>query len=164
LIEIISAELTLTATPAPKKIEVEVAAKANLWHPKHLRELYEKSQSETLPPMETVFTDMALLEKTLKEHGLSTSVVSDNQLLCQIGDALLDYSRQTAGEPFKVTISGQQNIDGFFNEMECFEREYKQNVQSYTYNKLMENVKESNMKIADETVLKDNSILLTVDI
>jgi len=114
--------------------------------------------------METVFTDMALLEKTLKEHGLSTSVVSDNQLLCQIGDALLDYSRQTAGEPFKVTISGQQNIDGFFNEMECFEREYKQNVQSYTYNKLMENVKESNMKIADETVLKDNSILLTVDI
>ena len=146
------------------KAVLAVAAEAHLRHLKHLRELYEKGQSETLPPLETIFNDIVLLKKTLEEHGLTVSVLSDNQLLCHIGDVLLDYSRQTAGESFNLTVSGLQNIDDFFNEMECFEREYKQNVQSYTYNKLMENLNESNMKVAEETVLEDNSILLTIDI
>ena len=145
------------------KAALVVAAEANLLHLKHLRELYEKSQSETLPPMKTIFNDITLLKKTLEEHGLSVSVLSDDQLICQIGDVLLDYTRKTAGEPFEVTVSGLQNIDDFLNELECFEREYRQNVQSYTYNKLVESLNKSNMRIADETVLEDNSILLTID-
>lgn len=135
------------------KVALAVAAEAHVRHLEHLRELYEKNQGKALPPIETIFNDMMLLKKTLKEHGLSVCVKSDNQLLCPVGDVLLDYFRQTEGEQFNVTISGLQNIDDFFNELECFEREYKQNVQSYTYNKLMENLSESNMKIADETIL-----------
>ncbi|MDR1630661.1 MAG: hypothetical protein LBS36_10695 [Oscillospiraceae bacterium] len=146
------------------KTALAVAAEANLRHLKHLRELYEKGHGETLPPIETIFNDMTLLQKTLEEHGLSVSVVSDHQLLCRIGEVLLDYTRQTAGEPFRVAVSGLQNIDNFLNEMECFEREYKQNVQSYTYNKLINNLSESNMTVAEETVLEDNSILLTINI
>lgn len=146
------------------KAALAVAAEAHLRHLKHLRELYEKSQSKALPPIETIFNDMTLLKKTLQEHGLSVSVLSDNQLLCQIGDVRLDYSRQAVEDPFKVIVSGLQNVDDFFNEMECFEREYRQNVQSYTYDKLIENLNQSNMKIVEETVLEDNSILLTIDL
>lgn len=146
------------------KALLAVAAEANLRHLKHLRELYEKGQSETLPPIETIFNDITLLKKTLDEHGLTTSVLSDNQLICRIGDVLIDYTRQTNGEPFQLTISGLQNIDNFFEEMECFEREYRQNVQSYTYNKLMNNLNERNMNVVEETILEDNSIMLTIDI
>lgn len=145
------------------KALLAAAAEANLRHLKHLRELYEKNKSETLPPIETIFNDIKLLKKTLEDHGFTVSVLSDNQLICQIGDVLLDYT-QINGKPFQLTVSGVENIDSLFNEMECFEREYKQNVQSYTYNKLMENLSASNMKVSEETVLEDNSILLTIDI
>jgi hypothetical protein len=125
----------------------------------------EKGQPLTqLAPLQTIFNDLSLLEQTLREHGFAVTVVSENQLTCQAGEAYLDYSRQTFGEPFEVTVSGIQNIDRLLTEIECFEREYKQNVQSYTYNKLVEGLNESNMKITEETVLEDNSILLTIDI
>ena len=154
----------ITAAAAGSKAVLAVAAEANLRHLKHLRELYEERKNETLPPLETIFNDMSLLAKTLTEHGLVVSILSDNQLSCQIGEVLLEYFRQAAGEPFKVNVSGLQDIESFLNEMECFEREYKHNVQSYTYNKLMENLNESNMKLVREDLLEDNSILLTIDI
>ena len=155
---------TAAAAAVGSKAVLAVAAEAHLRHLKHLRGLYEKDQNETLPSIETFFNDVTLLKKTLEEHGLFVSVLSDNQLLCQVGDVSLDYFRSTAEEPFSVTVSGLQNADDFFSEMECFEREYRQNVQSYTYNKLVENLNESSMKIREETVLEDNSILLTIDI
>ena len=117
-----------------------------------------------LAPMLTIFNDIILLEQTLREHGLSVTVISENQLICQAGGACLDYSRQTAGEPFQVAVSGVNDVGKFISEMECFEQEYKQNVQSYTYSKLIENLSDSNMKIVEETLLADNSILLTIDI
>lgn len=122
------------------------------------------TENETLSPIETIFNDITLLEKTLKEHGLTVSVVSDNQLACWVGDALFDYTRQKDDEPFTLTVSGLQITDSFLKEIECFECEYKQNVQSYTYNKLIENLSANNMRVVEETVLEDNSILLTIDI
>jgi len=154
----------VAAAAVGSKTALAVAAEAHLRHLRHLRELYEKSQSDTLPPLETIFTDAVLLEKTLQEHGLRVAILSDDHLSCQIGAVSLDYSRQSGGGPFKVTVSGLQNIDDFFTEMECFEREYRQNVQSYTYDRLMKNIHASNMKVADETLLEDNSILLTIDV
>jgi len=117
-----------------------------------------------LTPMKTIFTDTALLEQTLREHGLPVTVVSGNRLRCQVGGGQLEYHRQTAEEPFYVTVSGVGDLRRFAAEMECFTQEYRQNVQSYTYNKLMENLGESQMRIAEETVMDDNSILLTIDI
>lgn len=146
------------------KAVLAVAAEAHLRHLNHLKKLYMESQNEALPPIETIFVDGSILEKTMIEHGLSVSVLSGNQIICQLGEVYLDYSRQTAEEPFKLTISGLQKVDEFFNELECFEREYKQNVQSYTYNRLIDNLSENNMKVAEEVLLDDNSIMLTIDI
>ena len=153
-----------TAAAVGSKAILAVAAEAHGRHIRHLRELYEKSQRKALPPIETIFNDSTILEKTLKEHGLSVSAISDNQIVCKIGETQLNYFRQTDGEPFKMTVSGLRSIDEFLDELECFEREYKQNVQSYTYHTLMENINRSSMSVAEETILDDNSILLTIDI
>ena len=117
-----------------------------------------------LAPMQTIFIDKFLLQQTLTEHGFSVNVTGENQLVCQAGEAHLVYSRYAEGSPFWVTVSGVQNIDRFIAEMNCFEHEYKQNVQSFTYKTLVENMKKTKMRIASETVLEDDSILLTIDI
>lgn len=146
------------------KAALAVAAEANLRHLKHLRELYVKSQNETIPPMKTIFNDSILLEKTLRDHGLSVTVISENEIVCHINDIQLNYIRQNQTEPFILSITGIEDMNKFWDEIDCFEREYLQNVQSYTYNKLVESLAENNMKIAEETVLEDNSIMLTIDI
>ena len=117
-----------------------------------------------LSPIQTIFHDHLLLEKTLREHGLAVTVCSEDRLVCQAGKMQLSYVRQKAGEPFYATVSGVKDINQFLKEMDCFDREYRQNVQSYTYHKLMEGLAENNMKVAEEAVLEDNSILLTIDI
>ena len=164
---------TVTATAASVGVLVgmagskaiyAVAAEAHARHLDHLRELYQKSQSAELPPMESIFTDVVLLEKTLREHGLTVEIVSENKLVCAAGSTQLEYARNAVGEPFFVTVKGVDNAEQFFEEMACFDREYRQNVQSFTYNKLMESLAQNNMRVAEETVLEDNSILLTIDL
>ncbi len=164
---------TVTATAASVGVLVgmvgskaiyAVVAEAHARHLDHLRELYQKSQSAELPPMESIFTDVVLLEKTLREHGLTVEIVSENKLVCSAGSTQLEYARNAAGEPFFVTVKGVENVEQFFEEMACFDREYRQNVQSFTYNKLMESLAQNNMRVAEEAVLEDNSILLTIDL
>lgn len=118
---------------------------------------------KSLAPIQTIFTDQALLEQTLREHGLSVEVVSGTELVCYAGSARLRYVQETAGEPFIVTVTGVDNVDRLKKELKCFEQEYMQNVQSFTYNQLVKNM-DSNMKITEEVVLEDNSLLLTIDV
>jgi hypothetical protein len=115
-------------------------------------------------PIETIFSNGVLLEQTLRERGLAVTALSEHQLICDVGDMRLQYHQQAAGEPFWLTVSGIQNMDDFLAEMECYEREYRQNVQSYTYGRLKNNLRELNMNVADETLLEDDSILLTIDV
>ena len=155
-----SVSIVLIPLAVALSVTVKAAAAAQI-EQKNKRKEHTLTQ---LAPMQTIFNDKTLLEQTLREHGFSVTVMSENQLICQAGEARLDYSRQTAGEAFWVSVSGVDHVENFISEMECFEREYKQNVQSYTYNKLVENLNESNMRISEESVLEDNSILLTIDI
>lgn len=146
----------------PLAVALSVTAKAAVE-----TQIENKAKGQTvtqLAPMQTIFNDLTLLEQTLREHGLAVTVVSENKLICKAGEASLEYTRALSGEPFWVTVSGVKNVDNFISEMECFEREYNQNVQSYTYNKLVENLSGSDMKVAEETILDDNSILLTIDL
>lgn len=146
------------------KAALAVAAEANLQHLKHLRDLYIESHNQTIPPIETIFNDGNLLEKTLREHGLPISVISENKMVCQINNIQLNYIRNDNTSPFFLSITGIKDINTFWEELDCFEHEYLQNVQSYTYNELVEKLANNKMQIAEETVLEDNSILLTIDI
>jgi hypothetical protein len=146
------------------KIALGVAAEANLRHLAYLKELYAKSQNGRLPPIETIYSDYALLHKTLTEHGLQVSEISDNRISGQSGNIVINYTRQTSDDVFWATVSGIQNEDEFFADFGSCENEYRQNVQTNTYNALIENLQNSNMSIESETVLEDNTILLTINI
>jgi len=156
--------MSISIVLIPLAVALSITAKAAVETQREQKNKAKGQPLKQIAPMETIFNDLSLLEQTLREHGFAVAVMSENQLICQAGQARLDYSRYTAGEPFWVSVSGVNNVDNFISEMDCFEREYKQNVQSYTYNKLMENLNESNMSVAEEAVLEDNSILLTIDI
>lgn len=114
--------------------------------------------------LETIFNDSELLAKTLKEHGLDVSVENDNHVICLSGEVQLNYTRESEDTPFVVTISGLEDPNSFVDELECFEKEYQQNVQSFTYEKLMSGIEDRNMTLSDEQILEDNSILLTIEV
>jgi hypothetical protein len=142
---------------------VPLAIALSLTTSEKMSDRIKHNNGKQLPPIETIFNDVSMLEKTLREHGLSVNVLSDNLLVCNVNGVQLNYIREDNVEPFFVTINGVRNTHQFLNEIECFENEYRQNVQSYTYNKLVENLSQNNMKITEEDVLEDNSIVLTVD-
>ncbi len=156
--------MSISIVLIPLAVALSITAKAAVQTQIDYKNKNREQQFTHLEPMQTIFNDALLLEQTLREHGYAVTITSENQLICQVGEARLDYTRETQGESFWVTVTGINNINNFISELDCFEREYKQNVQSFTYNKLMENLSESNMKVADETVLEDNSILLTIDL
>ena len=142
----------------PLAIALAVTVKASIG------DKFEIINDEQLPPVETIFNDTELLIKTLTEHGVTVTVISENKITCCFDDITLTYSRQSNNEHFYVHIAGVKDYDKFFTEISCFECEYKQNVQSFTYNSIIESLDENNMKVVNETVLEDNSILLTIDV
>lgn len=117
-----------------------------------------------LPPIPTRFTDISLLEKTLREHGLSPEIHTENELSCTTGNGGLTYRRDVCVDAFTVTIDGLSSPEELLEELECLQEEYGQNVQSYTYERLITSLRENNMTLHSESVLEDNSILLTIDI
>jgi len=119
---------------------------------------------QKISSMETDFTDNALLAKTLHEHGLPVNEISDNLITVKTSNYELRYERTHVGEAFMVSASGWHDIDKLAFDINCFEKEYKSNVQSYTYNNLLKNLSENGMSIENEIVLEDNSILLTINI
>ena len=151
--------MSITSLLIPAVIALAVTAKGGSDKKKR-----KKQMSEKFPSLETIFNDVSLLEETLRNRGLQVTRISDNQVMCKAGSVHLGYSRQNVEEPFWVTVSGVKDTDKLMSELECFEREYRENAQSYTYHKLMENLKDSNMRISDEEVLEDNSIMLTINV
>lgn len=126
------------------------------------KEKYVKNNS--LPILETTYVDVALLNKTLTEHGLTVTKETENYLSCTTRKGALKFFRNVNTEAFKVEIMGIENIHGLISDFELIENEYNSNVQTYTYSKLVNGIKENNMSIESESVLEDNSILITISV
>ncbi len=126
--------------------------------------LIEKAAENREITFETVFNDVHLLQKTLSEHGLIVNVISENELVCSVDNIQLSYLRQDVARPFMLNVTGVNNINEVLSELECFENEYQRNVQTFTYNRLLENAEAHKMRVSNEVVLEDNSIMLTLDI
>lgn len=151
--------ISVVLVPMAIALLISVGAASGSISSKRLNKLLDESIE-----FETDFVDALLLKKTLTEHGLEVIMNDNNNLVCYVDVVTLSYKRQNESEPFTVTVNGVKDADSFIEELECFEREYKQNVQSYTYNKLMDNLDSHNMSVANEEILEDNSIVITLDI
>lgn len=113
---------------------------------------------------ETVFTDHELLIKTLKDHGLNVEAESENKIHVRTDDYDLTYSRANRGDAFKLTATGNKGPGSLAFDIDCLEREYRTNVQSYTYERLIRNLSENGMTVESEELTEDDAIVLTINI
>ena len=122
------------------------------------------SQSNTSQePILSRFNDSSLLQKTLEEHGISVGKVSDNYLTASFLGGQIAYYRQSADEPFCIDLKEIDCLDDLLNELDQIDTEYDNNVQTYTYERVMKNLPEG-MLVESEEVLDDNSIVITLTV
>ena len=131
-------------------------------------EKWEKMEVEEgateLGPIKTIFNNVELLEKTLQEHGFKLDVISQTKVTARAGNAEMIFTRLNEIDPFSVTVQGLCDANALLKEIHSIETEYQQNVQSYTYEKMLTGLSEKNMTIAREHVTADNSIVLTINV
>ncbi len=114
-------------------------------------------------PIETMFNNCELLEKTLLNHGCGVKVISENEIIVETECGNMRYVRENASLPFGLLLDEISNPDKFFENLKSFEVDYGRNVQAYTYNHIKENLSDG-MSITDEEVLEDDSLFLTINI
>jgi len=111
---------------------------------------------------QTVFLDKETLVKTLKEHGLDEISILENEITCRIEGYRLKFTRENS-EPYKLSITcpSTGNTEETMLELDG---EYAKNVQEATYMKIKERLAKNNLKIDNEEILEDDSIVLTVNL
>jgi len=124
----------------------------------------QRGSKDKLESLQTDFTNCELLSKTLQEHGLPVSIISDNCISVKIEKYELVYERPNSDEAFMVSARDWDGAEELMRHIDSLGKEYKSNVQTYTYDRLIQNLSGSDMTIESETVLEDNSILLTINI
>ena len=113
--------------------------------------------------METAFVDCDLLVKTLKDLDCHVSKVSENQINVATNCGVLKYIRTDESQAFRMYIDEISDASGLMENIRAFEQDYGRNVQAYTYDHIVKNLSDG-MTLEDESVLEDDSLLLTINI
>ncbi len=126
------------------------------------KQLAEAQQEHKPVCFETSFNDANLLLQTLQEHGLQVTVEGDC-FVTQFDDARIVYRRLSEDGPFVMDIGEVGDAQCLIDELDSIEKEYNGNVQTYTYQRLMNNLP-NGMVVESEQMMEDNSILLTLTV
>lgn len=116
---------------------------------------------------ETAFMDKDLLIKTLEEHGVTNITTGEvwetNKISGQIDSYTLTFEKPSDDKPYylKITCLDSDNPEEKLNDINS---EYALNTQEETYLSIVEKLKDNNMKLENEEVLEDNTIVLTVNL
>ncbi|GAB6056535.1 hypothetical protein JCM15415_18510 [Methanobacterium movens] len=127
-------------------------------------DLFGIEEPISMPSFEypTNFNDEELLMKTLKEYDLEP-FKENGDIICHIEDTCLKFNK-IADEPFNVQIETRGNVKEMFDHLLILDEDYKLNVQSLTYEALKKNLADRDLSIDSEEVLKDDSIMITLNI
>ena len=115
----------------------------------------------------TAFMDKELLIKTLEEHGVTNITTGEvwetNKISGQIDSYTLTFEKPSDDKPYylKITCLDSDNPEEKLNDINS---EYALNTQEETYLSIVEKLKDNNMKLENEEVLEDNTIVLTVNL
>ena len=121
------------------------------------------TQSGSIENIETKYVSADLLVKTLEEHGVSVRQNSENEIVAEFEEGVITYVRDNNTEAFRMNVSDIKSAEDVLCNVEMIEKEYQSNVQTYTYERVLNNLPE-NMSIDNETVLEDDSILITLTV
>ena len=112
----------------------------------------------------TNYTDKGTLLNTLYEHGAEEIQENGEEVSCKLfGMEMIYYKKDgSSGYTLDVTqVSDKAECEDLINDLND---EYGLNIQEMTYNKIKERLAQENMRLESETVLEDNSIVLTIDV
>ena len=121
------------------------------------------NEEEVEEGMETSFVDVNLLVKTLEELECHVKKNNENEIFVATTCGNLKYMRKDSSEPFKMYLDEITDVQGVLENIRSFEQDYGRNVQEYTYNHVKSNLADG-MTIAEEEVLEDDSIILTINV
>lgn len=114
-------------------------------------------------PIPTRYRDTDILLQTLTEHGANVRCSEDGTIVAECFQGKLIYTPDGENGSYTVRVDDTTDINELCEDFKCLDSEYDANVQSYTYNHVIENLPD-NMKIEEEQVLEDNSILITIGV
>ncbi len=122
-----------------------------------------KVQQDDTVILETKFCDAGLLMKTLQEHGIRVAQPDADHIVTEFDEAVITYSRASEGAPFMMEVRAIGDTECLLSELDAIENEYEGNVQSYVYDRVINNLPK-NMSIESEEVMDDDSIVITVNV
>lgn len=121
-------------------------------------------QSTIVYTYNTNYTDKGMLLNTLVEHGAEELVESGDEISCKLfGMEMVYYKKDNSGAyTLDITqVSDKGECEDVINDLN---EEYGLNIQEMTYNKIKDRLEQENMRLESETVLDDNSIVLTIEV
>ena len=114
--------------------------------------------------LKTNYTNMDALLKTLTERG-AFSVHSDKyNIYCEMSGMQFLFSRNNTRGQYFLSVDRVSDEELCTNILKELDEEYGLNIQDIVYKKIMERIKDKNMRIESEEVQDDNSIVLTIDL
>jgi hypothetical protein len=118
------------------------------------------NQEEIYP---TNFVDEEILLDTLRDYGVQTNKNQNGEIQCKVENSILSFYKENSNN-YVVKVKGDSSLKYVYDQLNVIDEEYKRNVQSYTYNKVVEKLQRSNMNIESEEVMEDNSLVLTINV
>lgn len=112
--------------------------------------------------LKTIIMDKDTLLKTLEEHGATNIIESCGDISCECDSFHLDFSKELNG-PYMLNISYKKE-DGLSELIADLSNEYSTNAQELSYERIKERLEIQNLKIEEEEVYDDNTIVLTVNL
>lgn len=126
----------------------------------HINNHYSANANE-IQNVPTKFINQSLLMKTLDDHGIRFTQTDDNTIICDMNDSQIIYHRNSQDEPFLMGVKGHFNMEQLMCNIKAIETEFDGNLQTYSYNRVMNNIPEG-MHLESEEILEDDSIIITL--
>lgn len=155
------AEFSGPNVAAIKNEAEEIFKKMNITARRDLRNINE--QTTVIYTYNTNYTDKGILLNTLAEHGASNLTEEGDKVSCNLFGMNMVYTKSETGA-YSLDITKVSDVDECMGVINDLNGEYGLNIQEMTYNKIKERLERENMRLEDETVLDDNSIVLTIDV
>lgn len=149
--------LTLT-----KKLN-EVAGR-NLFAKRVVQELSERNNLE-IPEsaiFPTNFTDMLLLEQTLKKENIPYQMNDNGMIVSTIQSVTLQFTQSRPHGVIDLEVKDTESLQPVFKQMSVLDEAYRRQIQQQTYDHLIKNAEAKGFSLEEEMELPDESILITL--
>lgn len=123
-----------------------------------------RNMLKNCPAVETSFTSIDMLKKTLEDHEASVNVIRNHECLtAECCGGTLMYQKDSATSAISMRILSVTDPDELDADLRDLKDEYGMNVQEFTYHKIKESLP-PDMSIETEDVDDDDAIQLVINI